>query len=161
MPEKVTCVPLALDTQNSPPLWSEEGDTYIWGRMGVFSQFRLWEADFLRVRGHWMMLYPMKPNCFSLTNFSFEALGLLLGSESVSSIVLLLPVKSRAPLTTLYTCRTATSLLTHRVLGLPVLASLVCKSSRICIWKFHSWWNLVEYLLVLESSWRLQLSLRT
>ena len=35
-----------------------------------------------------MMLYPMKPNCFSLTNFSFEALGLLLGSESVSSIVL-------------------------------------------------------------------------
>ena len=74
-----------------------------------------------------MMLHPMKPNFFSLTNFIFEALGLVLGSESVSNIVLLLPVKSRTPLTTLYTCGTATSLLKHRELGLPVFASHVCE----------------------------------
>lgn len=126
---------------------------------GVFT-IRLWEADFLRVRGPLNDTLSYEAQFFSLTNFSFEALGLLLGSESVSSIVLLLPVKSRAPLTTLYTCRTATSLLKHRVLGLPVL--------------FLSWQELknlhleipilVEFGGIsagLESSWRLQLSLRT
>lgn len=30
----------APGSPNSPPLWSEEGDTYVWGKMGVFSQFR-------------------------------------------------------------------------------------------------------------------------
>ena len=149
----------APGSPNSRPLWSEEGDTYVWGRMGVFSQFRCgkqlsWELGAIE----WCFI--LRSLFFSLTNSSFEALGLLLGSESVSSIGLLLPVKSRTPLTTLYIGATATSLLKHRVLGLPVFASLVCMSSRICTWKFHSWWNLVEYLLVLESSWRLQFSLR-
>lgn len=158
-PEKVTCVPLPLDPQTLLHFGLKRVIPMFGARWGYFHNSGM-GSSFPESQGPLNDASSYEASFFSLTNSSFEALGLLLGSESLSNIGLLLPVKSRTPLTTLYIGATATSLLKHRVLGLPVFASLVCMSSRICTWEFHSWWNLVEYLLVLESSWRLQFSLR-